>query len=277
MSQGIYVETGSSLHRLNPLTKFVLIIPTTLILTLVVDIAVPALFSLFFLLALLTLGRVPASRLGRALLPFLPVGLGLLWTTAAFYQTRMAEAPAVALNLGPFQITWAGLSYAVSIVLRVLAIYASSLLFLLTTHPTDFILALVQQCRLPVRLGYGVMAAYRFVPLLSAELAQIRAAHRVRGVPEGGGPFGSFRRLLGYAIPLLASGIRRAQKVAVAMDARALGAQPRRTFYRRLRFSRTDLAFLLAYAIFTVIVLSLLVWMGLPARLDPFGGPTMRR
>ncbi len=277
MNQGIYVETGSSLHRLNPLTKFGLIIPTTLILTLVVDIAVPALFSLFFLLALLTLGRVPASRLGRALLPFLPAGIGLLWTTAAFYQARMAETSTVALELGPFQLTWPGIVYAVSIVLRVLAIYASSLLFLLTTHPTDFILALVQQCRLPVRLGYGVMAAYRFVPLLSTELAQIRAAHRVRGVPEGGGLLAAPRRLLGYAIPLLASGIRRAQQVAVAMDARALGAQPQRTFYRRLSFSSSDLAFLLAYAIFTVIVLALLVWMGLPARLDFFSGPTIRR
>lgn len=276
MSQGIYMETSSYLHRLNPLTKFALVIPTTLILTLVVDIAVPALFNLFFLLALLVLGRIPPSRLARALLPFLPAGIGLLWTTAAFYQTRMAEAPAVALDLGPLQLTRAGIVYAVSIVLRVLAIYTSSLLFLLTTHPTDFILALVQQCRLPVRLGYGVMAAYRFVPLLSTELAQIRAAHRVRGVPEGGGALSAPRRLLGYAIPLLASGIRRAQQVAVAMDARALGAHPRRTFYRHVRFSGSDLAFLLAYAVFAVVVLSLLVWMGLPARLDPFGGPAMR-
>ena len=120
-----------------------LVIPTTLILTLVVDIAVPALLSLFFLLALLVLGRVPPSRLACVLLPFLPAGTGLLWTTAAFYQTRMAEAPAVALELGLYQITWAGLSYAVSIVLHVLAICVSSLIFLVTAHPTDFILALV--------------------------------------------------------------------------------------------------------------------------------------
>lgn len=267
-------EGGSFLHRLNPLTKFVLVVPTTLVLTGIVDVLVPATLTAFFLGTLLVLGRVSPARLGRALLPFVPVGVGLLWTTAVFYDTRMAASPAVAVDLGIVQVTWSGIDYAVRIVLRVLAIYTASLVFVLTTHPTDFVLALVQHCRLPARIGYGVMAAYRFVPLLTTDLAQIRAAHRVRGVPDEGGVFGSVRRLMGYAVPLLAGGLRRAQQVAIAMDARALGAVPQRTFYRRLGFTLGDAVLLLAFVLVTVAALG---WAGQFDRLDPFAGPTMRR
>ena len=61
------------------------------------------------------------------------------------------------------------------------------------------------------------------------------------------------------------------------MDAQALSAQPTPTFYRRLCFLASDLAFLLACAIFMAAVLSLLVWIGLLGRLDPLGAPTMLR
>ena len=42
-----------------------------------------------------------------------------------------------------------------------------SLLFVLTTDPTDFVVALVQHWRVPPRIAYASMAAYRFVPLFT--------------------------------------------------------------------------------------------------------------
>ena len=55
------------------------------------------------------------------------------------------------------------------------------------------------------RFGYGVLAAYRFVPTVAAEVEQIRAAHHVRGFAPGWGPRGLWRRLRAFSIPLLAA------------------------------------------------------------------------
>ena len=78
------------------------------------------------------------------------------------------------------------------------------------------------------------LAAYRFVPRFGYELSVIRAAHRVRGHGFAGfwggrGPVARLIRGWGYIVPLLASGIRHAERVALSMDARAFGAHPTRT------------------------------------------------
>jgi energy-coupling factor transport system permease protein len=52
------------------------------------------------------------------------------------------------------------------------------------------------------------------------------------------------RELLGYAIPLLASAVRKGERVAMAMESRGFGAVPRRTYLRTTTVGRTDLGFL---------------------------------
>ena len=88
---------------------------------------------------------------------------------------------------------------------------------------------MVQQLRVPYRIGYTALAAFRFVPRFGHELEVIRQAHRVRGAHGGRGPFSAMARWAGYIVPLLAGAIRHAERVALAMDARAFGAYPDRT------------------------------------------------
>ena len=126
---------------------------------------------------------------------------------------------------------------------RLLAIVSASLLFVLTTDPVQFVIALIHQARLPVRVGYAVFAAYRFMPLVQEELDTIRAAHQVRGATSGRGVLARLRQMLGYAIPLLAISVRRAERVALAMDSRGFGARSDRTYYRTTALTRSDLAF----------------------------------
>jgi energy-coupling factor transport system permease protein len=148
---------------------------------------------------------------------------------------------------------------------RILAIFVASLLFTLTTDPTAFLQALVQQARVSPRFGYGIIAAYRFVPLFDSELVSIQAAHRVRGVVSGGSPVAQYRRLVGHMVPLLAGGIRHAERVALAMDARGFGAVPRRTYYRKSRFGWRDPVFAVAAASVLVVLLAALHavgWLG---------------
>lgn len=267
----LYIEGASFLHRLNPLTKLVFVGSVMIALTLIVDPITPLIVAFLVLLTMIVLGRIPPGALLRTLRLFLVAAFGLFWTTAFFYAPAAGTAVHSLLRLGPAVLTDQGAAYGASITFRILAIFAASLLFTFTTDPTALLQALIQQWHLNHRFGYGVLAAYRFVPLFESQLAGIRAAHRVRGVPEGGGLTTRYRRLTGYLVPLLAGGVRQAERVAVAMDARGFGAYPTRTFYRRSAFQFGDLAFaggaILVLAV-TLLGLHALGWLG--QMLPPF-------
>ncbi len=93
---------------------------------------------------------------------------------------------------------------------------------------------------MPYRVGYAALAAIRFVPRFGRELETIRQAQRVRGV-------GGFAptRWIRTVVPLLAGAIRHAERVALAMDARAFGAHPDRTERHLVPWRRRDTAFVL--------------------------------
>ncbi len=260
-----YYEGDSFLHRLNPLTKLGLAAVVMLALTLIVDPITPLIVSVFTIATISGLGRLRLADLGRALGPFLGVACGILWTTALFYVPGPGDRPRALLTLGPLVVSDVGFAYGLTIMFRLLGVYAASLLFVVTTDPTDLVQALVQRLHLSYRFGYGALAAYRFVPLFDSELATIRAAHRIRGFGDGGGPAERYRQFVGLLVPLLAGGVRKAERVALAMDARGFGAYPTRTYYRLSTFGRADLAFgvgALATLGATLVVLARLGWLG---------------
>jgi len=85
------------------------------------------------------------------------------------------------------------------------------------------------------------------VPRFGHELEIIRQAHRVRGAHGGRGPIAAVARWGGYVVPLLAGAIRHAERVALAMDARAFGAFPTRTERHLVPFRARDVAFVAAF------------------------------
>src|SRR6185295_18396007 len=124
------------------------------------------------------------------------LGFGMFWTGVLYYDGPGADGPSVVP--GPIHVSEASLLYGLTMVMRLLAIFATSSLFVLTTNPVDFVVALIHQGRLPVRVGYAVFAAYRFIPLVQEELDNIRAAHQVRGASSGRGPIARFGQTIGY-------------------------------------------------------------------------------
>ena len=265
----LWEERDSFLHRLNPLTKLAFSTLVILLLTAIVDPITPLVVGVLDFLALWRLGQISPRVLLKLLLPFFVLSFGLIWTTTLFYVAAPGTHAAVVWRVGSIVVTDQGLAYGLAIFFRLLAFFSASLIFVMTSNPTDVVQALVQRLRVSYRFGYGAHAAYRFVPLFQTELDTIRAAHRVRGVDEGKGLLGRYRRYVGYLIPLLAGGVRKAERVALAMDARGFGATTRRTYYRRSRFGIGDLVFAAGSLLTLGLVLFTLHQLGWLGQLVP--------
>lgn len=244
MYYGSYSELESFLQRVTPSAKLVVAGVIMLAVTLVFDPVTPTLLVVLALVVLRLLGRIPLSTIARALWQAVLAALGFFWVAVVFPRT--SDAATVVAQVGPLAVTAEALWRGGAIALRVLCFAAYSMLFVLTTEPTDVMLALVQHWRVPAGIAYAAMAAYRFVPLFASEAESIRLAHKVRGLGEGRGLVGQVEAARRFAIPLLASAIRRAERVAIAMESKGFDGHSPRTYFRTLRWRRIDVLFLVA-------------------------------
>ena len=234
------------LYGLNPLAKIAAPLPAMVLLVFVRDAATPLAF-LALSYAILLIGVTFTGRLA-AVLVALPaaaavVGLGFsVWADAA-----RVDQSVVIWQIGSWTLYGGALEVGLATGLRITAIVALTLLVGLSTTGPDFVRAAVQQLRVPYRIGYTALAAFRFVPRFGHELDVIRQAHRVRGAHGGRGPFAAIARWFGYIVPLLAGAIRHAERVALAMDARAFGAHPDRTERHLVPFRTRDVGFIVLF------------------------------
>ncbi len=254
-----YTEGSSFLHRTNPAIKLLAFSLLLIMPTLFLDPLTPACFLvLSFLLAGL-LGRIPPFRLLRTLAVFILLAMGTLLFNALFYGAQKLH---LLLRLGPLSIYREGVFFGLSVTLRLLCVTAYSALFVSTTDPSLLVSSLVHQGRLPYRIAYTILAAYRFLPILQRELGQIRDAHRIRGGYREGF-WARLCRIRRYGLPLLSGGIRQAERMAISMDARGFGTARKRTYYRKAEAKTADYLFLAAAIAMAATIPLLLAHYGL--------------
>lgn len=250
------------LYALGPLAKIAGPAPAMLMLVFVRDLATPAAF-LVLAYAVLLVGAHLSLRLLAVLLLAVPAFLALVGVGFAVW-TDASRIPhdVVVVRIGDAVLYGAALEIGFSTSLRLGAILALALIGGLTTSGADLTRAVVQQLRVPYRIGYTALAAFRFVPRFRYELEVIRAAHRVRGASRGRGPIAAARRRAGYIVPLLAGGIRHAERMALAMDSRAFGAYPERTERHRVAWRTRDTVFVAAFWVVTAVLFVVLAPWG---------------
>lgn len=174
-------------------------------------------------------------RLATAQLPFLSFGVGVLMVNA------VTRGGVVVASFGPFEVTDGGLGIGAALGLRTLLVGVAASAFLAVVDPGRLLVSLHQVARLPVRVTYALLAAHRLLDDLPDEWMTIRQAHAVRAPA----PFGSGGRRLSRspralgraAFALLATSIRRAERVALSLESRGLGGldHSRRTSWRVAR------------------------------------------
>jgi energy-coupling factor transport system permease protein len=248
------------LARLNPIAKIAGPLPIMIAVVFTRDVLTPAVVLAAALVVILTGARLRALTIALlilgtpVLLAVFAVSFGV-WVDPGSIDPSWPGTSTVLVQIGDWRFTLAALGVGLATALRVGAVLMLSLIAGVSTTGPELVRALVQNLRVPYRIGYTALAALRFVPRFRSELEVIRAARRVRGVDHGRGPVAWLRRTVGLAIPLLAGAIRHAERVALAMDARAFGAHPTRTERTISRWRARDTAFVAVCCAASVAVL----------------------
>jgi energy-coupling factor transport system permease protein len=143
-------------------------------------------------------------------------------------------------RIGPVGLSAESLGSGAALGLRVLAIAYTGVLAVATTDPTELTDSLIQQLRLSPRFAVGALAAVRLLPVMAGEWQVISLARRARGLESGRDPLAAVRLFFGKLLTLLVGALRRATRLAAAMEARGFGARNCRTIARPQRMRARD-------------------------------------
>jgi energy-coupling factor transport system permease protein len=204
-------------------------------------------FSVDAITALVVLGGLAlATRFSGLRLPAL---LGRTWpillsALAVGVLNVVFAAPAgrELLRIGPLAVGSDNVAAGIGLGLRLLAIAFSGVLALVTTDATNLADSLVQHLRFSPRFAVGALAAARLLPIMAGEWRTLSLARRARGVSAGRSPVAAAILFFGKLLALLIGAVRRATRLATAMESRGFGALPCRTIARPRRFERADWA-----------------------------------
>lgn len=252
---GQYYPAKSILHRLDPRVKLV----STLLylISLFLFRSVPGyLVATVFLVTVIKLSKVPFSYIVKGLKPI----IFLLMITVAFNLFLTREG-AVLFHVWIFTITEGGLRTAVYMAVRLIYLIIGSSLMTFTTTPnalTDGIESLLkplEKVRAPVHdVAMMMSIALRFIPILLEETDKIMKAQIARGADfESGNMIQRAKSMIPILVPLFVSAFRRANDLAMAMEARCYRGGEGRTKMKPLRYQTRDR---IAYMIVIVYVIA---------------------
>jgi len=254
---GQYYRAGSVIHRLDPRVKIVGTLLYIISLFAFSDFVGYAAAAAFFGV-MVFLSKVPFSYIIRGLKPVFFVliftsVLNLFWTPGESFFTW-----------GVIDLTWEGLYKTVFIAMRLILLVLGSSLMTFTTTPNQLadaiekLLRPLRHLHVPIHeLSMMMSIALRFIPILVEEADKIMKAQAARGADfESGSIVRRLKNMMPILVPLFISAIRRANDLALAMDARCYHGGGGRTKMHPLRYRRQDF---MAYAV--CICYSLLIFV----------------
>ncbi|MCK8824378.1 energy-coupling factor transporter transmembrane component T family protein [Fuchsiella alkaliacetigena] len=257
---GQYLDRNSIVHALDPRVKILLVILFVISLFISTTLIAYSLLGIFIIVSTL-LAKIEFRYILRSLKPlifiisftliihlFLTKGGEVLW------QWRFLSIEEEGLNLGLFMAV------------RLIFLITFTSLLTLTTSPlelTDGLERLLEPFRkvgVPAHeLAMMMTIALRFIPTLLSEAEKILKAQKARGADfESGNLIQKAKSLIPLLVPLFVSAFRRADDLALAMEARCYRGGKGRTRMNELHLAAKDyvIGILVTVFLLTIVILS---------------------
>lgn len=263
---GQYYDEDSVLHRLDPRVKLVGTI-VFIISLFIIDNIWGYLIATAFLVMSIALSKVPVKFMLKGMKAILVI----MFITVAF---NLFLTPGETLwALGKVTITREGLRIASMMAVRLTFLIVGSSIMTLTTTPNNLtdglekLLSPLKRIKVPVHeIAMMMSIALRFIPILLEETDIIMKAQMARGADfESGNIFKKAKALVPLLVPLFVSAFRRANDLAMAMEARCYKGGDGRTKMKPLIYKTGDrLAYVVLWTYFAACIVVgklLFIWI----------------
>ena len=253
---GQYYPADSVIHKLDPRTKLF----ATLLFIISVfsfDGIVGFIVMTAFLFGVIALSKVPLSFMLRGLKAIM-----ILLVIAGLFNLFLTPGQ-VLWSIWKIHITREGLRNAVLMTIRMVYLIMGSSVMTLTTTPNQLTDGLekalkpLQKINVPVHeIAMMMSIALRFIPILIEETDKIMKAQMARGADfETGGLVKKAKNMVPLLVPLFVSAFRRANDLALAMEARCYVGGEGRTKMIPLVYHKVDrLAYVVVIAYFVLLM-----------------------
>jgi energy-coupling factor transport system permease protein len=236
-----YFPGNTLLHRLDPRTKFLLLIFFIFIEVAFLDIrvlAIPFVASVILYLS----ARIPFREV-KSTWKFLLVTIVAISSVNTFFTLLGARVahPHVLGKFWVFTATTEGTFLAVAAIMRFLSLATISLSIIMTTDPALYAPGLAR-IGFPYKGACVIDLSLRYLPTYANELETTMNAQMARGykVRAGGGLFSQILNTIPLLLPVTINATLSIYDVADAMELRAFGARKERTWYRTVQFRPAD-------------------------------------
>lgn len=260
---GQYYPADSVIHKLDPRVK--LFGTLIYIISLFVFKGLPAfILAAIFLVVLIKLSKVPFSYMVKGLKTIV-----LIMLFAAVFNLFLTPGTKL-VSFWIFTITYEGLKNAVVMMVRLIFLIIGTSLMTLTTTPNELTdglekaLSPLKYIKVPVHeIAMMMSIALRFIPILIEETDKIMKAQMARGADfEHGNLIQKAKNMVPLLVPLFVSAFRRANDLAMAMEARCYRGGEGRTKMKPLHYQKRDRIAYLTLLVYLAAVIGLrILWI----------------
>jgi len=251
---GQYYPENSEIHRLDPRSKLIALLCMMMLVVLTIKVSVYLVLTAVLVL-IVFLAKLPFALVFKNLRPFLWLFLITFMLNLAYGQGKIIWTVPVV----HWHITHEALQRAGMYTFRVGLMIVYAAVFTLTTSPMDItdglarLLSPLKKMKVPVQeFALMMTIAIRFIPLLLEEADRIRKAQIARGARFDGNIIQRIKSLIPLIIPLFISAFRKADDLALAMEARCYKIGAERTSYNQLKLRVADYSVLVGMIILSV-------------------------
>ena len=254
---GQFFPGESFIHRLDPRTKLIMVIVYIVALFMATNWLGYGLV-IAFLAVCIRISTIPLKSITRGLKPVMMIvvftGVLNLFFTPGTHEI---------VNIFGFSLTWEAVERAAQMILRIMLLITGTFLLTYTTSPIaltdglESLLSPLKVIKFPVHeLSMMMCIALRFIPTLIEETDKIMSAQKARGADfESGNLIARAKAMVPLLVPLFVSAFRRADELAMAMEARCYHGGAHRTRMKQLRVGKVDYAAMLVMAATLALVL----------------------
>ena len=238
---GQYYQTDSVLHRLDPRVKLIGTFAFIVGLFLAGNVAGYAVAAIF-LVSMIKLSHVPVKFMLKGM-----KAIAFLIVITVVFNTFMTPGE-VLIQVWKLKVTKEGLIMAAKLALRLSFLIIGSSIMTLTTTPNQLtdaiesVMGPLKRLHVPVHEVAMMMSiALRFIPILMEETDKIMKAQEARGASfDSGNLLDKTKALIPLLVPLFISAFRRANDLAMAMEARCYRGGDSRSKMKPLIYRRRD-------------------------------------